>query len=667
MPAESHGGAAPATPSGPEVAATRVWIRTDVPDIDVGRVTTVVVGDRAVAVTRTDEGWGALDNHCPHQGGPLGDGQLEGGFLICPWHAYEYHPCTGRPPAGFSDGATAYAVEEREDGLYVEVPVVDDAPTLMDQMVDVMCEWGVDTVFGMVGHSNLGLAEALRKAEADGRLRFFGIRHEGAGAFAASGYAKLTGRPAACFTIAGPGATNLLTGLWDAKVDRVPILALTGQVQTQVLGPGAFQEVPLAEAFAAVSEWSQTVLSAANGTELMALALKHAEVQRDVAHLIFPDDVQDLPGRAEPPARPKHGRVSATAIAPPEAELAEAVALLAAAERPAIIAGNGARPFRDEVLSLAEHLDAPVITTFKAKGLVPDDHPLACGVLGRSGIPVASMTMGRADALLVLGASFSNHTGIATYVPTVQVDFDRMNLGKFHPVDVPLWGEIGRTLGLLREALPAAERPELRAAVAQRWERWRAEKAKRRDLLDAKGRLHPALVFEALGHLVPDDAAICCDVGNNTYSFGHFFECRGHQDVIMSGYLGSIGFGFASAMGAWAATRDTGRKVVSLSGDGGFGQYLADFTTAVKYGMGITHVLLDNGELAKISREQVAAIHPVWQTSLVNPDFAEYAELCGGAGFSVRTADELVPALEAALAVTDRPSLVAIQSSNRDV
>ncbi|HQG17777.1 MAG TPA: thiamine pyrophosphate-binding protein, partial [Ornithinibacter sp.] len=238
----------------------------ELPDIDVGRVTTVVAGDRAVAVTRTEDGWGALDNHCPHQGGPLGDGQLEGGYLICPWHAYEYHPCTGRPPAGFSDGATAYAVEEREDGLYVEVPVVDGAPTLMDQMVDVMCEWGVDTVFGMVGHSNLGLAEALRKAEVDGRLRFFGIRHEGAGAFAASGYAKLTGRPAACFTIAGPGATNLLTGLWDAKVDRVPILALTGQVQTQVLGPGAFQEVPLAEAFAAVSEWSQTVLSASNGS-----------------------------------------------------------------------------------------------------------------------------------------------------------------------------------------------------------------------------------------------------------------------------------------------------------------------------------------------------------------------------------------------------------------
>lgn len=667
MPTDAHGSEASATAPGEGMGVPREFQRVEVPDIEVGRVTTVVVGNRAVAVTRTKDGWGALDNHCPHQGGPLGDGQLDNGYLICPWHAYEYHPCTGSPPEGFSDGATAYAVEERDDGLYIEVPVDESRPSAMDQMVDVMTDWGVDTVFGMVGHSNLGLAEALRKAEADGRLTYIGIRHEGAGAFAASGYAKLTGRPAACLTIAGPGATNLLTGLWDAKVDRVPILALTGQVQTQVFGPGAFQEVPLAEAFAAVADWSQTVLGAANATELMALALKHALVNRDVAHLIFPDDVQNLPGLDDPPARPKHGRVSTTRIAPPEAELAEAVALLAGAELPAIIAGNGARPYREQVIALAEHLDAPVITTFKAKGLIPDDHPLACGVLGRSGIPVASMTMGRSDALLVLGASFSNHTGIATYVPTVQVDFDRMMLGKFHPVDVPIWGEIGRTVELLTDALPAGDRPDLRASVDLRWARWRAEKEQRRGLVDGKGRLHPALIFEALGRVTPEDAAICCDVGNNTYSFGHFFECRGRQDVIMSGYLGSIGFGFASAMGAWAATRGTGRKVVSISGDGGFGQYLADFTTAVKYEMGITHVLLNNGELAKISREQVAAIRPVWQTSLVNPDFAEYARLCGGEGFSVRTADELGPALEAAFAVEGRPSVVEIHSSNRDV
>src|SRR5204863_2868849 len=222
-----------------------------------------------------------------------------------------------------------FAVEDRRpDGLWVQLPAEAEAPSLMDQVVATLCDWGLEAVFGMVGHSNLGLADALRRAAEAGRLTYVGIRHEGAAAFAASGYAKLTGRPAACFSIAGPGATNLLTGLWDAKVDRAPILALTGQVQTQVLGPGAFQEVPLAAAFDAVSEWSQTVLSPANATELAALAVKHAVVNRDVAHLIFPDEVQELPGLDDPPERPREGRVAASGILPPPGELDRALRML---------------------------------------------------------------------------------------------------------------------------------------------------------------------------------------------------------------------------------------------------------------------------------------------------------------------------------------------------
>src|SRR3954449_7536462 len=229
---------------------------------------------------------------------------------------------TGQPPPGFKDAATAYAVDERDDGLYVELPVAVDQVSLMDQMVDVLCDWGLDTVFGMVGHSNLGLADALRKAEEDGRITYIGIRHEGAAAFAASGYARVSGKPAACLTIAGPGATNLLTGLWDAKVDRVPIVALTGQVKTQVLGPGTFQEVDLAAAFSGVAEWSQTVLRPENANELAALAMKHALVNRDVAHLIFPDEVQELPGSDDPKPRPRKGRIAEAGIAPPADELA---------------------------------------------------------------------------------------------------------------------------------------------------------------------------------------------------------------------------------------------------------------------------------------------------------------------------------------------------------
>jgi thiamine pyrophosphate-dependent acetolactate synthase large subunit-like protein/nitrite reductase/ring-hydroxylating ferredoxin subunit len=378
----------------------------------VGEIASVVVAGRAVCLTRTNEGYGALDNRCPHQGGPLGEGTIEDGCVICPWHGYEYDPRTGTSPEGYGDHATPYPIEERADGVYVELPVLVESPRLMDQVVDVMLGWGIDTVFGMVGHSNLGLAEAFRRAEESGRLTYIGIRHEGAAAFAASAFGKLTGHPAACFSIAGPGATNLLTGLWDAKVDRAPILALTGQVQTQVIGPGAFQEIPLAQAFDAVAEWSQTVLSPENASELMALAVKHAVVNRDVAHLIFPDEVQEFPGLEIPPPRPIEGRIAEPGIGPPAADLSKAITLLEESSRPAVIVGNGARSHRDAIIRLAERIDAPLITTFKAKGAVPDDHPLACGVLGRSGTPTAAATMGHSDCLLVLGASFSNHTGI---------------------------------------------------------------------------------------------------------------------------------------------------------------------------------------------------------------------------------------------------------------
>jgi thiamine pyrophosphate-dependent acetolactate synthase large subunit-like protein len=527
-------------------------------------------------------------------------------------------------------------------------------------MVDVMTDWGVDTVFGMVGHSNLGMANALRKAEEKGHLRYIGIRHEGAASFAASAYAKLTGRPAACFSIAGPGATNLLTGLWDAKVDRVPIIALTGQVQTQVLGPGAFQEVDLAAAFSSVAEWSQTVLKPENASELMALALKHAIVERDVGHLILPDEVQDMDGLDDPPERPRLGRVSTTGIAPPAAQLEEAIALLEKSKRPIIVMGRGAAGFRREIIALAEQIDAPLITTFKAKGLVADDHPLACGVVGRSGTPLPAAMMAKGDAMLVFGASFSNHSGLAEWLPTIQVDSDRLTLGKFSPVDIPLWGDIGVTVAELAERLTPVDRPDIRSDIELRWRRWRIEKAGRATETDELGRLHPAAIFEVLSELTPENAAIAVDVGNNTYAFGHYFESKGGQDVVMSGYLGSIGFGFPAAMGLWAATKSTDRKVISISGDGGFGQYMAEFTTAVKYKMPITHVLLNNSELGKISREQVAALRPVWATSLVNPDFAEYARICGGHGFHISERTQLRPMLEEALSISTGPSLVVV-------
>jgi len=636
------------------------WYR--VADADVlpsEQVMTVMAGVKAVVLIHTEKyGYTALDNRCPHQGGPLGEGQIDGEWLLCPWHGYEYDPQTGEPPEGYGDCATPLPLEIRADGIYVQVDEPEHHPTVSDQMVKVMTDWGVDTVFGMVGHSNLGFADAMRRAEEAGRLRYFGVRHEGAAAFAATAYGKLTGRPAACFAIAGPGSTNMLTGLWDAHMDRAPVLALNGQVDTQVIGPGAFQEVDLYAAYDAVRVWGQTVLTAKNASELMVLALKHAVVEQGVSQLILPNEVQVAPALDDFPATPRHGRISATKIAPPAAELAEAVNLLATAQRPTIIVGHGARFHREKIIELAEKIDAAVITTFKGKGLIADDHPLGCGVLGRSGTPVGSSMMGRSDVLLVLGASFSNHTGISTKKKLIQVDVDRMTLGKFHPVTVPLWGEIGVTVDALLEQLAPVERPQVKADIAKRWAYWRAEKEKHVGHLDGRGRMHPALVFKHLSELAPADAVLCVDVGNNTYSFGRFFEASGRQDVLMSGYLGSIGFGFPAALGAWAAVGDM-RKIISVSGDGGFGQYLGDFTTAVKYNMPICHILLNNDELGKISKEQRAGKFAVWQTSLQNPNFAEFARLCGGTGIRATTPAEVAPAIAAGLAA-DGPAIVEI-------
>ena len=577
--------------------------------------------------------------------------------MRCPWHGYDFSIVDGRG-IGNDQSVETLDVREREGTIEIAVPRPKRSRwTVSHVMVETMVNWGIDTVFGMVGHSNLGLAEALRVQETRGTLRFIGVRHEGAAAFACSGYAKVCGRPAACLSIAGPGATNLLTGLWDAKMDRAPVLALTGQVNTQVMGPGAFQEIDLSSAFEAVARFSQTVLPSSAHAELASLALKTAIVERDVAHLIFPDEVQVIDAGEEGPMRPD-GRVSQTAVSPPPQPLQQAVLRIGRARRPVIIVGHGARGGIADGVKLAEVLHCPVITTFKGKGLVSDDHPLGGGVLGRSGTPVASWFMNQADLLIVFAASFSHHTGIEPTKPIIQVDFDRMALGKFHTVDEAIWGDIGTTARMMRERLtPVASRLDQRAELADRRNLWREEK-RGREAQDRGHGVNSSTIFDRLARAVPEDAVISVDVGNNTYSFGRYFECR-RQTVIMSGYLGSIGFGFPAAMGAWAAAPD--RAIVAVSGDGGFGQYMGDFTTAVKYGMNITHVLLNNGELGKISKEQRDGEWDVWQTDLHNVDFAEYARLCGGTSYRVESRDDLETAFRDALAV-EGPSLVEVRS-----
>ncbi|MBM7068245.1 thiamine pyrophosphate-binding protein [Actibacterium sp. 188UL27-1] len=638
-------------------------------DLPEGRVKTVTARTVSICLSHFDGQWAAMDNHCPHQGGPLGEGSIERGvegqcWIRCPWHGWDFDPITGAPPGGHEDtGQTTYPVELREEEIFVGLePAAPHERTVTDVMAETMVNWGVKTVFGMVGHSNLGLADAIRLQTEAGNMSFIGIRHEGAAAFAASAYGKLTNTPAACLTIAGPGATNLMTGLWDAKVDRAPVLALTGQVQTQVFGPGAFQDIDLHSAFQAVSRFSQPVLTTSDHAELVSLACKNALVERDVAHLIFPDDVQTISSDA-PAAKPE-GRMGRAVVKPGDEDVAAAVAMINAAKRPIFVIGHGAWEVRAPIIALAEALAAPVLTTFKGKGVIPDSHPNAAGVLGRSGTPIASWFMNEADLIISLGTSFSNHTGIERSKPIIQVDYERMQLGKFHPVALPVWSELGAFCAAMTPlAKRHADAPDQIAELAERWQIWRDEKTSRMAEETDKG-VHSFAVFDALSRVAPLDAIIAVDVGNNTYSFGRYFETKG-QRVLMSGYLGSIGFGFPAAMGAWAATRDLdafkGRKVISISGDGGFGQYPMELTTAVKHDMDITHILLHNGELGKISKEQRAGEWPVWETGLHNPSFAAFAKICGAHGQKVVNSADVEEALVTALAV-DGPALVEIMA-----
>lgn len=622
-----------------------------------GRVKTVTAGHQGICLTNFEGKFSALDNKCPHQGGPLGEGSIENGYLRCPWHGWDFHPCTGIPPGGFDDGIATFEVKEENEAIYVAISA--EAPheeTVSDVMMQTMVNWGVNTVFGMVGHSNLGVADAMRRLENQGQLSYFGVRHEGAAAFAASAYGKLMGKPAVCFGIAGPGATNMFTGMWDAKVDRAPMLVLSGQVNTQVLGTGAFQEVDLVNAFGSVAQFNHAVHPNSNHSELMSLAIKSAILQRDVSHLTFPDEVafSKKPEKAKP--QTPENRITPFTISPPPEMAAKAVELIIGSKRPSIIVGHGARYHMDAIIDYAESLNCPVITTFKGKGLIADSHELGCGVLGRSGTPIASWVMNESDLLIVFGASFSNHTGITPKKPIIQVDLDPMALSKFHKVDVALWGEISVTVKLLSEATTGKTQAiDQRSEIAHRWEIWREEKASR--LRDSGNALSSIAVFNAMNKVTPANAVIAVDVGNNTYSFGRYFEPK-NQSILMSGYLGSIGFALPAAMGAWAAQGDE-RPIWSVSGDGGLGQYLAEINTLVKYNMNIKHIVLNNFELGKISKEQRAAELDVWQTSLSNPSFAAYAENCGALGVRVDKLEDLVPGMEK-IRDHDGPALLEI-------
>jgi pyruvate oxidase len=514
------------------------------------------------------------------------------------------------------------------------------ATTVSDVIMGNLAGWGVSLVFGIPGTSSLGLVDAVRRRT---DMRYIVVRHEENAAFAASAYNKLTGGLAACLTIAGPGATNLATGLYDAKEDSASVISLNGQVEMQYTGPGGFQEIDQDAFFRPVTVFNNTIADPKMAVTILEKALRHAVIARGVSQVSVPNDVQKEPLAAAFCRR--ETCIPDQNILPGEKELRRAADLISTGRSPVILAGWGAFPDAGLVSALAEKIRAPIITTFRAKGILPDEDPWFVSVLGTVGMPEARVLAQEADPLICLGVGFSKQTNVPLDRPMVQLDIDPVKLGK-GPSSVSLWGNCHAVLPRLLEMVAPREDPAIRARVADL-------KAKIRGRLDAEADgaavpVRPPYIMKVLSDAVPEDAILSIDVGENGWWFGRNFRMK-RQRFVMSGYLASMGFGLPGAIAAKLAHPE--KKVFCITGDGGFAMAMAELVTAVKYNLPMVVVVMNNRELGMIRVEQQMEHYPNFGTDLLNPDFAVYADACGGRGIRVTRPGDLEPAIRKAMAL----------------
>lgn len=533
---------------------------------------------------------------------------------------------------------------------------VEQIQTVADIIVQQLAAWGVKYVYGIPGMTQLAIVDAIRRSDS---IKFILVRHEEVAAFMASAYAKLTGDIGVCLTIAGPGATNLITGLYDAKMDRAPVLALTGQIGLQFVGTGAFQEIDQHALFEAVSDFNHVIDSPEQAVELMVLAMKNAIVDGSVSHLGVPMNVQSMQIPPNTKLMTKVGRIPDRRSMPHQENIDAAVSAIASAKNPVIIAGYGAREQQNAILEIAEKIGAPVATTYKAKGLIPEDHDLALGVIGTVGTDASKRVVYGADLLLVIGSSFSEHSSLPSYIKTVQVDMDPKMISRRYPVQVGLLGDSAVILPELIKKLPEMRNEEYLEHVAAVKKQW--EDKKQKEIQSDAAPVRGPQIMKALQDVVASNAIISNDVGDNTLWFARNFVVT-HQTILITGYVGSMGFGLPAALSAKLAYPD--RQVVCTTGDGGFTMVMGDFATAIGNDLPITVVLLNNGKINMIEYEQDEAGFPHFATDLTPIDFAEYADCCGGLGFKVTHPNELYDTLKQALS-SDKPSIVDILTDPR--
>jgi pyruvate oxidase len=520
--------------------------------------------------------------------------------------------------------------------------------TVSDVLMNELVKWDITLIFGIPGTSSLGLVEALRK---NTNIRYIVVRHEENAAMAASAYHKLTGKIAACLTIAGPGASNLATGLYDAKEDRASVLSLNGQVAGQYIGDGSFQEIDQDAFFRPITVYNNTIYDKTQSLKILTQALRHAIVQRGVAQISIPNDVQKADVDME--GCDKETCLTNFNILPDEEELRKAVLLIDRSKKPVILAGWGAFGDGEMLVRFAEKIKAPIVTTFRAKGILPDENKWLLGILGNVGSPYTRKMVAESDLFITLGVGFSKQTHVPTNKPLVQVEIDPLKIGKI-PFTVALWGHCSLVLPKLVDAVQMKKNDDVLTQITEMKKKWFDQLKNEADSTSIP--IRPPFIMKILSECLPKDAVISIDVGENGWWFGRNFQMK-HQRFVMSGYLGTMGFGLPGALAAKLAFPD--KTVVCITGDGGFSMAMADFVTAVKYDLPMVVVVLNNKQLAMIQVEQKTEGYQNFGTDLLNPDFAMYAEACGGVGLKVSRPEELEKTVQQALGIK-KPVLIDV-------
>ena len=525
------------------------------------------------------------------------------------------------------------------------------SPTVADLLVDRLIAWGVDTIFGLPGDGIDGLFEALR-TRAD-RIRFVQVRHEEAAAFAACGYAKYTGKLGVCMATSGPGGIHLLNGLYDAKCDGQPVLAITGHTFHDLIGMHYQQDVDLDKLYIDVAAFNQRVMGPAHVTNVVDEAIKTSLARRTVSHITVPKDIQkwmsDDNHRSDANvAGATTDLYAAPRSIPPAELLQEAASILNGGKRVAILAGRGCLRARTAVLELAELLGAPIVKPLLGKGVVPDDNPLTTGGVGLLGTAASQEALDDCDTLLIAGSSFP----YLEFYPkpgrakTIQIDVDPARIGLRCAVDLGLIGDCDT---VLRALLPLITRKDDRSFLEDAQDHmkdWRALMHERGTRTDMP--MKPQVVAYHLNRLLRDDAIVSSDSGTIATWAARYIDVRGSMQFSLSGSLATMANGLPYSIGA--AIAHPNRQVVCIVGDGGFTMLMGELATLVKYKLPVKVIIIKNNVLGMIKWEQmVLEGNPEFGVELQPIDFEAYAKACGAGGFTAERPEDIEETLRAAL------------------